>query len=183
MKPVLQSDLLEALSNVLRSRIQAPEASQLITGQTLRDGRKPLRVLLAEDNPVNQRVAARLLDKRGHVVVLAENGALALEALEQQKFDLILMDVQMPVMDGVQATAAIRQREITTGAHIPIIAMTAHAMEGDRQRFLGSGMDGYISKPVHSRELFEVIESLLGLSTALVAEPHKVESALDLSPR
>jgi CheY-like chemotaxis protein len=102
-------------------------------------------------------------------VVLAENGAQALEALEQQSFDLILMDVQMPVMDGVQATAAIRQRERITGAHIPIIAMTAHAMEGDRERFLGSGMDGYISKPVHSRELFEVMESLLGLSTALVA--------------
>jgi PAS domain S-box-containing protein len=183
MKPVLQSDLLEALSKVLKSRIQAPQAPLLITGQTLQDGRKPLRVLLAEDNPVNQRVAARLLNKRGHVVVLAENGALALEALEQNRFDLILMDVQMPVMDGVQATAVIREGEKITGAHIPIIAMTAHAMEGDRQRFLGSGMDGYISKPIHSRELFEVMESLLGLSTALGAEPYKVESALDLSPR
>jgi CheY-like chemotaxis protein len=168
MKPVLQSDLLEALSKVLGSRIQAPEAPQLVTGQTLREGRTPLRVLLAEDNPVNQRVAARLLDKRGHVVVLAENGAQALEALEQQSFDLILMDVQMPVMDGVQATAAIRQRERITGTHIPIIAMTAHAMEGDRERFLGNGMDGYISKPVQPRELFEVIESLLGLNAALV---------------
>ena len=167
MKPVLQSDLLEALSRVLGSRIENPEAPEVITGQTLRDGRAPLRVLLAEDNPVNQRVAARLLDKRGHVVVVAGNGALALEALEQQTFDLILMDVQMPVMDGVQATAAIRQQEKITGTHIPIIAMTAHAMEGDRQRFLGSGMDGYISKPVHSRELFEVIESLLGLSAAV----------------
>jgi CheY-like chemotaxis protein len=141
---------------------------QLVTGQTLQEGRAPLRVLLAEDNPVNQRVAARLLDKRGHVVVLAGNGALALEALEQQSFDLILMDVQMPVMDGVQATAAIRQRERITGTHIPIIAMTAHAMEGDRERFLGNGMDGYISKPVQPRELFEVIESLLGLNAALV---------------
>jgi two-component system sensor histidine kinase/response regulator len=159
--------LLEALSRVLGSRIENPEAPEVITGQTLRDGRAPLRVLLAEDNSVNQRVAARLLDKRGHVVVVAGNGALALEALEQQTFDLILMDVQMPVMDGVQATAAIRQQEKITGTHIPIIAMTAHAMEGDRQRFLGSGMDGYISKPVHSRELFEVIESLLGLSAAV----------------
>ena len=168
MKPVLQSDLLDALSRVFRSRIETPEVPQLVTGQTLQEGRAPLRVLLAEDNPVNQRVAARLLDKRGHVVVLAGNGALALEALEQQSFDLILMDVQMPVMDGVQATAAIRQRERITGTHIPIIAMTAHAMEGDRERFLGNGMDGYISKPVQPRELFEVIESLLGLNAALV---------------
>jgi len=112
-----------------------------------------------------------LLEKRGHVVVLAENGARALEVLEQQSFDIILMDVQMPVMDGMQATAAIREKERTRGAaHIPIIAMTAHAMEGDRERFLGSGMDGYVSKPVHSGELFQVIESLLGLSTALSTE-------------
>jgi two-component system sensor histidine kinase/response regulator len=114
-------------------------------------------VLLAEDNPVNQRVAARLLEKRGHVVVLAENGVRAIEEFQKQRFDLILMDVQMPVMDGVDATAAIRQSEKITGGHIPIVAMTAHAMEGDRQRFLESGMDGYISKPVHSRELFETI--------------------------
>jgi len=119
---------------------------------------------LAEDNPVNQRVAARLLEKRGHVVVLAENGVRAIEEFQKQRFDLILMDVQMPVMDGVDATAAIRQSEKITGGHIPIVAMTAHAMEGDRQRFLESGMDGYISKPVHSRELFETIESLLVLA-------------------
>ena len=169
IKPVLQSDLLEALFKVFGSRIVAPKRVQLITGETLREDRMPLRVLLAEDNPVNQRLAARLLEKRGHVVVLAEDGARALDALEKQIFDLILMDVQMPVMDGVQATAAIREREKVTGAHIPIIAMTAHAMEGDRQRFLASGMDGYISKPVHSRELFEVIESLLALSTAVAS--------------
>jgi signal transduction histidine kinase/CheY-like chemotaxis protein len=169
MKPVLQSDLLETLSKVLGARSEAPQALRLITGETLREGHVPLHVLLAEDNRVNQRLAARLLEKRGHVVVLAENGARALEVLEQQSFDIILMDVQMPVMDGVQATTAIREKERTTGTHIPIIAMTAHAMEGDRQRFLGSGMDGYISKPVHSRELFQVIDSLLGLSTALSA--------------
>ncbi len=170
IKPVLQSDLLAALSRVLGSRIAAPGLVQLITGQTLREDRMPLRVLLAEDNPVNQRVAARLLEKWGHVVVLAEDGARAIEEFQKQRFDLILMDVQMPKMDGVQATAAIRQREKITGIHIPIIAMTAHAMEGDRERFLESGMDGYISKPIHSRELFEAIESLLGLSPARVAE-------------
>jgi CheY-like chemotaxis protein len=168
IKPVLQADLLGALSKVFGARTAAPEhVPLLITGETLGEDRMPLRVLLAEDNPVNQRLAARLLEKRGHVVVLAEDGARALDALEKQSFDLILMDVQMPVMDGVQATAAIREREKMTGAHIPIIAMTAHAMEGDRQRFLASGMDGYISKPVHSRELFEVIESLVALSGAV----------------
>jgi two-component system sensor histidine kinase/response regulator len=173
IKPVQQSDLLDSLRKVLGSRIATPGLVQLITGQTLREDRVPLRVLLAEDNPVNQRVAARLLEKRGHVVVLAENGVRAIEELEKQRFDLILMDVQMPVMDGMEATAKIRQKEKITGAHIPIIAMTAHAMEGDRQRFLESGMDGYISKPVHSRELFEVIESLSGLNMAVTAErPH-----------
>jgi CheY-like chemotaxis protein len=165
IKPVLQSDLLQALSKVLGSRIAGPEPAQLITRHTLGEGQKPLRVLLAEDNPVNQRLAARLLEKWGHTVVLAEDGARVLEALETQSVDLILMDVQMPVMDGVQATAAIRQRETITGTHTPIIAMTAHAMEGDRQRFLEAGMDDYISKPVHARELFEVIEALLPLNT------------------
>ncbi len=169
VKPVLQADLLGALSKVFGSRAAAPERVLLITGETLRKDRTPLRVLLAEDNPVNQRLAARLLEKRGHVVVVAEDGARALEALEKQSFDLILMDVQMPVMSGVQATAAIREREKVTGAHVPIIAMTAHAMEGDRQRFLASGMDGYISKPVHSRELFEMIESLVGSPASVTA--------------
>ena len=142
-------------------------------------------MLLAEDNPVNQRVAARLLEKRGHVVVLAENGVRAIEEFQKQRFDLILMDVQMPVMDGVDATAAIRQNEKITGGHIPIVAMTAHAMEGDRQRFLESGMDGYISKPVHSRELFETIESLLVPNSSLAAEaPHteRVGSGEVVSP-
>jgi two-component system, sensor histidine kinase and response regulator len=170
IKPVQQSDLLDSLCKVLGSRIATPGLAQLITGQTLREDRVPLRVLLAEDNPVNQRVAARLLEKWGHVVVLAENGVRAIEELERQRFDLILMDVQMPVMDGMEATAKIRQKEKITGAHVPIIAMTAHAMEGDRQRFLESGMDGYISKPVHSLELFEVIESISGLNMPVAVE-------------
>lgn len=121
----------------------------------------PLRVLLAEDNVVNQRLAARLLEKQGHMVVIAGDGVKALEALERDHFDVVLMDVQMPVMDGVEATAAIREKEKASGDHIPIVAMTAHAMAGDRQRFLESGMDGYVSKPVHSHELFEAIETVL----------------------
>jgi CheY-like chemotaxis protein len=161
IKPVLQSDLLEALLNVLGSREGAAKPAQLVTRHTLREGRAPLRILLTEDNIVNQRLASRLLEKAGHVVVVAEDGAKALEACKDNTFDLILMDVQMPVMDGMEATAAIRQSEESAGTHIPIIAMTAHAMTGDRQRFLKAGMDGYVSKPIHSRELLEAIESVL----------------------
>jgi two-component system sensor histidine kinase/response regulator len=137
---------------------------QVITRHTLRESRIPLRVLLAEDNLVNQRVAVRLLEKEGHTVVVAGDGAKALEALERQAFDLILMDVQMPVMDGVETTAAIRKLEQSNGAHIPIVAMTAHAMAGDRQKFLSLGMDGYVSKPIHSRDLFDVIENVYAAS-------------------
>lgn len=113
--------------------------------------------LLAEDNIVNQRVADGILTKGGHTVVVVGDGAQAVTALQNQTFDLILMDVQMPVMDGVEATAAIRLSEGFTGAHVPIIAMTAHAMSGDRERLLRSGMDGYISKPIGIHELFSAI--------------------------
>jgi CheY-like chemotaxis protein len=109
---------------------------------------------------VNQRLAARLLEKEGHNVTVAGDGVEALEALQKQQFDLILMDVQMPVMDGVETTAAIRKLEQATGWHIPIVAMTAHAMAGDRQRFLSLGMDGYVSKPINSRDLFDAIENV-----------------------
>jgi len=161
IKPILQSDLLEALLKVLGSRTGDTQPNKLVTRHSLREGRAPLRILLTEDNAVNQRLAVRLLEKEGHVVEVADNGAKALEACKRNTFDLILMDVQMPVMDGVEATAAIRQTEQTTGHHTPIIAMTAHAMAGDRQRFLKAGMDGYVSKPIHSRELFEAIDSVL----------------------
>ncbi len=161
IKPVLQSDLLEALLNVLGSREEAARPAQLVTRHTLRERRPPLRILLTEDNAVNQRLASRLLEKEGHVVVVADDGAKALKACKENTFDLILMDVQMPVLDGMEATAAIRQTEQSTGQHVPIIAMTAHAMAGDRQRFLKAGMDGYVSKPIHSRDLLEAIESVL----------------------
>jgi two-component system, sensor histidine kinase and response regulator len=164
IKPVLQSDLLQALLQVIASQGSAVRPAQVITRHSLREGRLPLRILLAEDNVVNQKLASRLLENRGHIVTLACDGTRALEALEKQPFDLVLMDVQMPVMDGLEATAAIRRREANTGAHVPVIAMTAHAMVGDRQRFLESGMDGYIAKPVHAHELFEAIESVLAHS-------------------
>jgi signal transduction histidine kinase/CheY-like chemotaxis protein len=119
---------------------------------------RPLHVLLAEDNPVNQELAVELLQMRGHSVRIAGNGIEVLAALERESFDVILMDVQMPDMDGFQATGAIRSREKQSGTHIPIIAITGYAMKGDRQRCLDAGMDGYISKPLRSRELFEVVE-------------------------
>jgi TMAO reductase system sensor TorS len=119
-----------------------------------------LRILLAEDNPVNQRVAIGILGKRGHSVATAHNGREALEALEQEFYDLVLMDVQMPEMDGLEATAAVRRFEEKSGKHTPIIAMTAHAMTGDRERFLAAGMDGYISKPIHAGELLRLVEQI-----------------------
>jgi len=125
---------------------------------------------LAEDNLVNQKLASRLLENQGHLVVVAPDGAQALETLAKQSFDLVLMDAQMPVMDGFEATAAIRRLEEATGAHIPIIAMTAHAMVGDRQRCLQAGMDGYIAKPVHAHELFETIETVLTHAVRNAAE-------------
>jgi signal transduction histidine kinase/DNA-binding response OmpR family regulator len=161
IKPVIQSDLLEALLTVLGRQEGAAAHAKLLTRDTLRDGRAPLRILLTEDNAVNQRLASRVLEKQGHVVVVVDDGAKALKACLESTFDLILMDVQMPLMDGLEATAAIRRSERGTGRHVPIIAMTAHAMAGDRSRFLTGGMDGYVSKPIHFRELLEAIESVL----------------------
>ena len=119
-----------------------------------------MRILLAEDNAVNQLLALRVLEKHGHTVVTAGNGRAALERLEKATFDLVLMDIQMPEMDGFEATAAIRREEEATGKHLPIIAMTAHAMEGDRERCLAAGMDGYIAKPIKAEDLIDAIEKL-----------------------
>jgi CheY-like chemotaxis protein len=116
------------------------------------------RVLVAEDNIVNQRVAARLLTKRGHLVTVVGNGREAVDALRRGEFDIVLMDVQMPDMNGFEATAAIREWERETGHHIRIVAMTAHAMAGDRERCLAAGMDGYLSKPIDQRTLYDAIE-------------------------
>jgi two-component system sensor histidine kinase/response regulator len=127
---------------------------------------RPLRVLLAEDNTVNQRLAVRILEKRTHSVVVACNGKEAVAMLERQPFDLVLMDLEMPEMSGFEATAAIRQREQGTGRHIPIIALTAHAMKGDRERCLAGGMDGYVTKPVQARELFKAIAEWTPAATA-----------------
>jgi CheY-like chemotaxis protein len=121
---------------------------------------RPLRVLLAEDNPVNRLLAVRLLEKRGHSVAVAGTGREALDLTEQRIFDVVLMDVEMPEMSGLEATAAIRRREQRTGSHLPIIAMTAHAMVGDRERCLAVGMDAYVSKPVREGELYAALENV-----------------------
>jgi CheY-like chemotaxis protein len=121
-----------------------------------------LRILLAEDNLVNQKVAVRLLEKVGYLVKAVANGREALDAIDQQRFELVLMDVEMPEMNGMQATAAIRERERTRGGRVPIIAMTARAMSGDRERCLQAGMDGYLTKPIQRTELL----ALLGHLTA-----------------
>jgi PAS domain S-box-containing protein len=159
-KPVRQWELREAVLRVLGLRPQRGERSRLVTRHSLQETPKRLRILLAEDNAVNRELTLRILSKRGHSVEVVANGKLALEMLESQAFDVILMDVQMPEMDGFEATAAIRRSEAVSGTRIPIIAMTAHAMKGDRERCLAAGMDGYISKPVQAEELLKITEAL-----------------------
>ena len=160
-KPVRRSDLLSAIRMVLGAQNPNEENRSVVTQHSLREGSRRLNILLAEDNTVNQKLAVRVLEKRGHSVVVAATGKLALETLESQVFDLILMDVQMPEMDGLEATAAIRELEKTSGKHIPIVAMTASAMVGDKERCLKAGMDGYVSKPLQVKELFEAIEGFV----------------------
>jgi PAS domain S-box-containing protein len=175
-KPVKQADLWKAIMQALGMPLPPDESED--TRPLERGGRgRRLRILLAEDNLVNQKLAVRLLEKRGHKVVLANNGREALTELENRPFDVVLMDVQMPEMDGYEATTAIRRQEQLTGGHVPIIAMTAYAMKGDRERCLEAGMDSYISKPVRAQELFDSVEGLVPAATERVAEPIRQGSA------
>lgn len=160
-KPVSESDLKDAIITALTTPSPDRGPLSLVTRHSLRESRQQLHVLLAEDNAINQKVVVHMLQRRGHTVVVASNGREALVNLEREPFDLVLMDMQMPEMDGVQATAQIRKKEMVTGAHVPIIAMTAHAMKGDRERFLEAGTDEYISKPLQSEKLFETIEDVI----------------------
>jgi signal transduction histidine kinase/CheY-like chemotaxis protein len=158
IKPVRQSDLLDAIMTSLggsRTAVATPASGEPATRL------RPVRILLAEDNPVNQQLAVGLLTKRGYQMRVAENGRKALEMLETDSFDLILMDVQMPEMGGFEATAAIRAREQLVGGHVPIVALTAHAMSGDRERCLAAGMDDYATKPLRIQELTTLIERLI----------------------
>jgi signal transduction histidine kinase/CheY-like chemotaxis protein len=165
LKPIRQAELRTAIAQALGARQHEGE-NPVITRFSIRNAQQPstsLRVLVAEDNAVNQRLVVRLLEKRGHRIEVAANGREALAALRKASFDLVLMDVQMPEMDGFEATAAVRAREKSEGAqtHQPIIALTAHAMKGDREKCLVAGMDGYLTKPIRVEELDELLKSYM----------------------
>jgi PAS domain S-box-containing protein len=163
MKPVRRTELRAAITKALRghsgSESKGEPASQ-VSHLSNRPASARSRILLAEDNVVNQRLAVRILEKGGHSVVVAGNGKEALAALDRETFDLVLMDVQMPEMDGLETTRAIRKDEMGKHRHIPIVAMTAHAMIGDRDRCLEAGMDGYISKPIRALDLLNSVETI-----------------------
>jgi len=168
-KPIRRGELRQAILATLYPGLVVPAGPKDDDARAAENHpRVNLRILVAEDNPVNQAVARRLLQKRGHIVTTVDNGREALAAVEKETFDLILMDVQMPEMDGLEATAAIRSREQGTGVHLPILAMTAHAMKGDEAQCLAAGMDGYITKPVRSEELFGMIERYLPRAPTVV---------------
>jgi CheY-like chemotaxis protein len=161
-KPIRQAQLLSALQAALRERPAGPAMPAAALPEKALPKTTRRRVLLVEDNPVNQRVAERLLEKQGLEVVLAGNGKEALQALDDHHdFDLVLMDVQMPEMGGFEATTHIRDRERDTGNHLPIIALTAHAMKGDSERCLQAGMDAYLSKPIRPKDLRAALDQFL----------------------
>ena len=184
-KPVRQSDLYDAMNKVLSGA--AVDGNQKASkADAPRDSGRRLRILLAEDNVLNQKLASRVLEKQGHSIKVAADGKQALESMEAEPFDLVLMDVHMPEMDGFETTAAIREREERDGGHIPIVAMTASAMKGDREACLSAGMDGYIAKPVRSKELLEAIEMALAIEGPTRGESRASDAgdpdgALDLS--
>ncbi len=177
MKPVTQSELLDAVISALG--VPKPSAPEVPVTQNKQQDKVPLRLLLAEDNKVNQLLAIRLLELAGHSVKLAKNGREALEQWRAAEFDAILMDVDMPEMNGYEATRQIRLEESTTGNHIPIIAMTAHAMKGSREECLSHGMDGYVSKPIDANILWSELAHL-GRQPATTAEGRSPSSGDDL---
>ncbi len=159
-KPVLEVELLDVIRTVLGGEGPAKERT-LVTRHSIRESRR-LKVLLAEDTPVNRTLVLRLLERQGHEAVAVEDGRAAVEAVQRQPFDVVLMDIQMPGMDGLAATAAIRSWETERGIHVPIIALSAHAMAGDRERFLAAGMDDYVAKPVSQPDLFAALDRATG---------------------
>ncbi len=170
-KPVKQSDLMDTIMSVLGSRLPKAKKRPGAVAELPPKAARSLRVLVAEDNAVNQQVAVGMLERAGHVATVAENGREVLALLERGAFDVVLMDVQMPEMDGLEATAAIRERERATGGHLPIVALTAHAMKGDAERCLEAGMDAYLAKPLQPRELAAAIEGVLGGAPSPAPEP------------
>jgi two-component system sensor histidine kinase/response regulator len=179
LKPIRQSELREAIARVLGAPAQKGPIP-LVTRYSLQDARDPqtiLSVLVAEDNTVNQLLATRLLEKRGHRVVMTANGREALEALAKDRFDLVLMDVQMPEMDGLQATRALREKEMEKGDgfHQPVIALTAHAMKGDQERCLAAGMDGFLTKPIRPQELDAILDIYVARRISATNTPEIVD--------
>jgi PAS domain S-box-containing protein len=168
-KPAKQSELLDAIASAF-SPAAASTAPHGARAGAIGRAERPLRVLVAEDNAANQKLVIALLEQRGHTVVVAHNGREAVQHAAASHFDVVLMDVQMPEMDGLEATVAIRLQERGSGRHVPILAMTAHAMAGDRERCLEAGMDGYIQKPLRPSELMSAIEQALGPAPAAAPE-------------
>jgi CheY-like chemotaxis protein len=159
-KPISPYNLSKVIAEALGIQQQAAKTSGSAPAAISTAPLRPLRLLLAEDTPANQKLVTYILNKRGHSVKVVQNGQQAVEAVGRQEIDLVLMDVQMPVMDGFQATKSIRKLADPKKARLPIIAMTAHALKGDAERCLGAGMDGYISKPVKGEELIELVERM-----------------------
>lgn len=159
-KPVAPADLLDTLRRILGQPSTSPDSASLVTRHSLREARRQLKILVAEDNAVDRTLAVRLLEKRGYTVETVESGKAVLDVLTRHAFDVILMDIQMPEMDGLQATVAIRDHERIIGRRVPIIAMTAYAMSGDKERCLAAGMDRYVPKPLNVQHLYQTIDEL-----------------------
>jgi PAS domain S-box-containing protein len=175
-KPIKQSSLLDAIMLALGTSPEKKGETSLITRHSLEKEKRQFSILLAEDNIINQKMAMKILENQGHLVTIANDGLEALAALEKDSFDLILMDVQMPNLDGFQATEMIRKKEQETAGHVPIVAMTAHALKGDRERCLAAGMDDYISKPLRLSDLIKTIENILSQSKKARPEPVKTHN-------
>src|SRR5437899_8458055 len=163
------ADLVEAVGTVLAGTASAPGAADLVTRHSIAESRHTLRILLAEDNLVNQQVATAMLVKRGHQVDVVGNGREAVDAIGTHDYDLVLMDIQMPEMDGFAATQAIRA--LPRGRSLPIIALTAHALSGERERCLERGMTGYLAKPFKAHDLFAAIERRTAATADTAAPP------------
>jgi len=181
LKPIRQSQLYDCLAAVM-GMASEPSPTRLVTRHTLREAQAELRarVLVAEDNAVNQKLAVRMLEKLGCRVDVVANGLEAVEASARIVYHCIFMDCQMPEMDGYEATGVIRQREEHTGAHVPIIAMTANAMQGDRERCLAAGMDDYVSKPVQPRELGPMLQKWMQPAEGAPSKP--IPAAAESAP-
>ncbi len=178
-KPITQSELFDAILTAMGAAPKDAPESLRAAGASTPQGQRSLHVLLAEDNKVNQQLAVKILQKRGHTVVVASDGTEALAAMKRESVDLVLMDIQMSQMDGFAATAAIREQEKTTGGHVPIVALTAHAMKGDREHCLAAGMDAYITKPLRAEELFEIVARLMRPSFAAAPPPVAVSIPIE----